>query len=1024
MPDCYGSHPMNTRFALALSILAASFIVSAEQGSWSSSGPYGGDVYRLIVDPSVPGRMYASARGGFFRKAAANQPWQQVSEGLLAAPSIDGPLVLDREGNENLYAFDTARRLYRSETITDPYAPAGQQTRLVWTPTGFVLPEQFAPYEMVESSTINGHLYLAVSYRVQTPTATGASLLWRSTDRGATFAPAPNLPADRLVRAIAVDPANPDHVLAGLQSYALAAPGPAEPSIWESTDGGASFAASYAGIPASTTFNPMVYDLAFGPGGRAFAVIQSKIHVNDLNGASGAWQETTGALNNAGSNSGVIRYCARGEYLVPHPTNADVVYSIGSGINRWTIPTGVATPPIAATMVEVNQELTANPTLVGESGINVGKPLLSQVCMFSPSSGYPGTAGSHLLAATLGAGLMRTASVANETWSRGTINVGLGGVNIRAVAFNPADTSNVLAGLGDNFYGSPGLFGSIDNGATWTEDANVGLKASNVRFIGFDPTTTGSGPAGTLAYAAGRTPASPPFLNDAGYRSAGIFKGAAGGTSWTSLSGNLPTQGNRDYVRTVRWIALDPRSCGAMPFPSAGPPCPTGVIGGLKRLYATADGYITSTDSDPAFPGLYVDEFTHRLTRSDDGGQTYVALDTVVAGWPRSLYVTTDTEEKMYQQLTPYLTMIDPDNSQRLFVPTFTTIADFDLNDAYSPDIESGVYFSADGGATWTTRNNGLPKQPGWTNLTQDILSSVMHPFTAQIMWVTTIGFDRDTSALIEGGVYRTVDGGANWIRVSTGLPPRVDIRALILDPEDADLQNLTPDNLTLYAASGGTTVEPGGVFRSDDGGLNWRSISVGLPAASATALAVDPADRRRLLAGTDFGVWEITQLTDSDGDGIPNAVENQPNGGDGNFDGTPDSAQRDVGTIGVSIRSPQGGDANSPTTSDVIQALSTSTVPGGCEQTEDVQSIPSINFGQDLVGAGNRRFFYPRNLWRIQVNDCAHAVVDITYHGADFVNEYGWSFRFFGPQVPGDDTTVGWKPFATRAELLTPTVN
>jgi hypothetical protein len=1016
---------MTRRLLIPMLALVTSTMACAEQGYWSSNGPFGGDIYRLAVDPGVSGRMYATARGGFFRKAASNQIWKQASEGFLSPPLIDGPLVLDREGNETLYMFDAAQRLYRSGIITDPYAPPGQQTRMVWTPTGYVLPSQYAPLELVETAVADGTLFLALSHRTQNPTPTGAALLLRSTDRGASFAPVGGIPADRLVRAVATDPLNPNHVLAGLQGYTMSTPGPEEPSIWESTNGGTTFSPAYSGAATMTTFTPTISDIAFGTGGRVFALIGNKIYVNDANGALGGWKETSAVLNS--TNSGTLRPCARNEYLMPHPTDATLMYSIGTGITRWSIPVGAAAP-VTATPTSINDQLTANPTLAGEAPPHLGLPLVAQVCVLAPSLGYPGTPGSHLIAATLGAGLMRTASAASNLWSRSTINAGLGGVNVRAIAFNPADTTNVLAGLGDNFYGSPGIFGSIDNGQTWTEDFNTSLKASSVRFIGFDPTTVSGGTATSTVYAAGRTASTPPWTNDAGYRSAGIFRGGSGGATWTSLNGDLPfNPGSRDYLRTVRWITLDPRACGTPPYSPTGPLCATGVTGGLKRLYATADGFISETSSDPEFPGLVVQESTHRAVRSDDGGSTYTRIDLPgPGGMPRSVLVYDGTtfEEVLYRFVTPYLVMIDPNDGQNLFMPTFTSLADYDPGDAHSPEVESGMFFSADGGATWNTLNTGLPKQPGRVLPTQDILSAVMHPLTAQIMWVTTVGYAPESNELVEGGVYRTINGGLNWTKVSTGLPPRIDIRALILDPEDPDLQNASPDNVTLYAASAGTVVEPGAVYRSDDGGLNWRSISVGLPAASATALAVDPSDRRRLLAGTDFGVWEITQLPDADGDGLPDNAEGGLGSGgfDGNGDNLPDAAQRDVGSITISLRGQAG--TGPEITSDVIQALSTPSIPGGCEQTEDVQSIPSINFGQDLTGSGVRRYFYPHGLWRIQTNDCTSAVIDITYHGADFVNEYGWSFRYFGPAVPGDDTTVAWHPFEVRAHLAAPSIN
>ena len=112
---------------------------------------------------------------------------------------------------------------------------------------------------------------------------------------------------ESVVRAVATDPLNPNHVLAGLQSYTMSTPGPEEPSIWESTNCGTTFSPAYSGAATMTTFTPTISDIAFGTGGRVFALIGNKIHVNDANGALGGWKETSAVLNS--TNSGTLRPC-------------------------------------------------------------------------------------------------------------------------------------------------------------------------------------------------------------------------------------------------------------------------------------------------------------------------------------------------------------------------------------------------------------------------------------------------------------------------------------------------------------------------------------------------------------------------------------------------------------------------------------------------------------------------------------------------------------------------------------------
>lgn len=89
-----------------------------------------------------------------------------------------------------------------------------------------------------------------------------------------------------------------------------------------------------------------------------------------------------------------------------------------------------------------------------------------------------------------------------------------------------------------------------------------------------------------------------------------------------------------------------------------------------------------------------------------------------------------------------------------------------------------------------------------------------------------------------DGGVFKSVDGGASWGAVNFGLTG-FSVSALVPDP-------LAPG--TLYA---GTNV---GVFKTFNGGSEWLPQRTGLGAIAVAALAVDPASPQVLYAGTTSG--------------------------------------------------------------------------------------------------------------------------------------------------------------------------
>ncbi len=98
--------------------------------------------------------------------------------------------------------------------------------------------------------------------------------------------------------------------------------------------------------------------------------------------------------------------------------------------------------------------------------------------------------------------------------------------------------------------------------------------------------------------------------------------------------------------------------------------------------------------------------------------------------------------------------------------------------------------------------------------------------------------------------------------------------------------------------------------------------------------------------------------------------------------------------------------------------------VAGTCPRAYDVSGIDAARFGRDpIAGASGRAYAYPLGLLRIELPGCSSAEVAVTFHAAgddpaacpDF-SDSQWSFRYFGPQQPGVDATLGWHAFAARA--------
>lgn len=129
-----------------------------------------------------------------------------------------------------------------------------------------------------------------------------------------------------------------------------------------------------------------------------------------------------------------------------------------------------------------------------------------------------------------------------------------------------------------------------------------------------------------------------------------------------------------------------------------------------------------------------------------------------------------------------------------------------------------GVYLSTDGGRTW--RNVGLRE-------TQQIARIVTHPADSKIAWVAAIGPLWGPSE--HRGVYKTIDGGQTWEKVLY-VDENTGASDLVIDPTNPDILYAGMYERRRYPwtfRSGGPN---GGIFKSVDGGKTWRKLTKGLP--------------------------------------------------------------------------------------------------------------------------------------------------------------------------------------------------
>jgi len=127
-----------------------------------------------------------------------------------------------------------------------------------------------------------------------------------------------------------------------------------------------------------------------------------------------------------------------------------------------------------------------------------------------------------------------------------------------------------------------------------------------------------------------------------------------------------------------------------------------------------------------------------------------------------------------------------------------------------------GVYKTTDGGASWTRVINGITEPAGSLGIT----ALLVHPTNPNIAWAAVFSSTADAV----NGIYKTTDGGANWFVSNTGIGAIKNFISFAMSPTDPN---------TIYAGSSfavATSTGPTAIYKSTDGGANWVLSSNGLP--------------------------------------------------------------------------------------------------------------------------------------------------------------------------------------------------
>ena len=173
--------------------------------------------------------------------------------------------------------------------------------------------------------------------------------------------------------------------------------------------------------------------------------------------------------------------------------------------------------------------------------------------------------------------------------------------------------------------------------------------------------------------------------------------------------------------------------------------------------------------------------------------------------------------------------VINPQNPDVVYVGA--------LGHAFAPNEERGVFMTTDGGKTWT-KTLYIDNQHGVSDLEID-------PSNPNILYAGMWSFERKPwtfhSGSEKGGVYKSIDGGRTWNKLTNGLPKlmgRIGVRVAPSNPN------------VVYVI---VEAKEGTLYRSDDRGETFRLVSKNTDIVSRgfyyTRVRVDPTNENHIYA-------------------------------------------------------------------------------------------------------------------------------------------------------------------------------
>ncbi|MBC7850971.1 MAG: glycosyl hydrolase [Chitinophagaceae bacterium] len=159
------------------------------------------------------------------------------------------------------------------------------------------------------------------------------------------------------------------------------------------------------------------------------------------------------------------------------------------------------------------------------------------------------------------------------------------------------------------------------------------------------------------------------------------------------------------------------------------------------------------------------------------------------------------------------------------------------------------LYVGTAGGGIWKSTNAGASFKPIFDKYCQSLGSIAIDQKNPKTVYAGTGESNMRNSVSIGNGLYKTTDGGDNWIKI--GLDSTEHIARIAIDPKNSN---------TIYVAAPGplwSDSKHRGLYKSIDAGKTWEKILFINDKAGCAEVALDPGNPEVVYAST----WEFRRL-------------------------------------------------------------------------------------------------------------------------------------------------------------------